>query len=112
MPREGLRQPPAAPRKRRLRKAITPTGRVKRKLNFDEEPRQKTVAKKCKPSKATELKKEETQPKKLKDENGIKVKEDLELDEGERKKEKASEDVTPVRSAEERGEKSADTEVN
>ncbi len=31
------KEPPPAPRKKRLRKAIKPTGRVKRKLNFDEE---------------------------------------------------------------------------
>lgn len=31
------KQPPPAPRKRRLRKSIQPSGRVKRKLNFDED---------------------------------------------------------------------------
>ena len=117
MPREGLRQPPPAPRKRRLRKAITPTGRVKRKLNFDEEPQQNTVAKKSKPRskkekvkvKETEVKKEETPSKRLRDENEETVKGHLEVDEGQ--KEIESEEATPVRSAQEREGKSADTEV-
>ena len=116
MPRAGLRQPPPAPRKRRLRKAITPTGRVKRKLNFDEEPKPNPATKKSNASKKKEVKvkgpevvKEETQSRKLRDENGVKGEKDLAVDE--EHKEKESEEATPVRSAEERGGKSADTEV-
>ena len=36
MVKRGSRQPPPAPRKRKLRKCIRPSGKVKRKLNFDD----------------------------------------------------------------------------
>ena len=36
MEKRGSRQPPPAPRKKRYRKCIRPSARVKRKLNFDD----------------------------------------------------------------------------
>ena len=55
MGRRGSRQPPPAPRKERLRKCIRPTGRVRRKLNFDEENKE-SISEKRKTPKADQCK--------------------------------------------------------
>lgn len=46
MEKRGSNQPPPAPRKKRNRKCIRPSGKVKRKLNFDEESIESVVEKK------------------------------------------------------------------